>query len=179
MASQNRPSEAKQGGMKISIIRETQALRATAQMSQSNFLVESRQSLNEAAGEEAAMDNGGLAYKDMNDFYYYSGTIIYYGVAVLGSCLIPSVDEIFEFVGTICVNCMGFIFPAVFYLAASKEHFGSRSEIIKRISGSSVPQLRSVGLERIAKCQICLGIMAFLLGMFNNIYGLIDHDAGE
>ena len=76
------------------------------------------------------VDDGGLAYKDMNDVYYYVGTIFYYGLAVFGSCVIPAVDEIFEFIGTICVNCIGFIFPAIFYLSASRRYYRKREGLL-------------------------------------------------
>ena len=62
----------------------------------------------------------------MSDYWYYSGTIAYFGLIIIGSCFIPSVDEIFEFVGVICVNCMAFLFPSFFYLKASKLYHGDR-----------------------------------------------------
>jgi len=130
-------------------------------------------------------DTGGLAYKDMNDFYYYIGTLLYYGVAVLGSCIIPSVDEIFEFVGTICVNCMGFIFPAMFYLTASKRYYAGREGLLNghkdalELSITTSKVERNLLLENIARLQLFLGMIAFVLGMFNNIYGLINHESGE
>jgi len=54
----------------------------------------------------------------MSDVYYYVATIIYFAVIVTGSILIPDVDQIFEFVATISVNALGFIFPSVFYFIA-------------------------------------------------------------
>jgi len=58
----------------------------------------------------------------MSNTAYYVTTILYFTLTVVGACLIPSVDIIFEFVGVICVNCMAFMFPAVFYLTAAKKY---------------------------------------------------------
>ena len=57
-----------------------------------------------------------LAYKDMSNCQYYTCTVLYFGLAMLGSCLLDQVDIIFEFVASISVNCLAFIFPSVFYL---------------------------------------------------------------
>jgi hypothetical protein len=55
---------------------------------------------------------------DMSESMYYIATIIYYGLGVFGACVIPDVSVIFEFVATICISFLNFIFPAVFYLKA-------------------------------------------------------------
>ena len=58
----------------------------------------------------------------MSDWYYYIATISYYTLIVTGSILIKNVDQIFEFIATISVNALGFIFPSVFYLLARKQY---------------------------------------------------------
>lgn len=63
-----------------------------------------------------------MAYKDMKNGYYYGTTIFYYYVIVAGAILIPSVDEIFEFVGAICGCSLGFLFPAFFYIYANSKY---------------------------------------------------------
>ena len=63
-----------------------------------------------------------LEKAEISSFTYYVSTIIFFTVTVIGACVIPSVDIIFEFVGVIGVNCMAFLFPAVFYLTASKRY---------------------------------------------------------
>ena len=65
----------------------------------------------------------GLAYFDMKPVYYYGGTLIMYGTIVAGSIFIPDVKLIFEFVGLICVNCLSFIFPSLFYIFANKHYY--------------------------------------------------------
>lgn len=125
-----------------------------------------RTSVNEVNEEQK--DEGGLAYKDMSNCYYYLATILYFGATVAGSCFIPSVDEIFEFVGVICVNCLGFIFPAVFYLVAASRY--------RKLYPHSK---RRTCLEAAAWIQLIFGILVVGFGMFNNIYGLIHPHKGE
>ena len=90
----------------ISIVRETQSLRQETK-----------------TVDPASMqgDENSLAYKDMKDSYYYVATIIYFAIIVAGAIVIPSVDQIFEFIATISVNALGFIFPAVFYFIGHKK----------------------------------------------------------
>ena len=71
-----------------------------------------------------------LAYKDMNDSYYYMATLILYGVSVLGSCVIVNIKPIFEFISVICVDCLAFVFPSVFYLIARR--IFSRQRILRK-----------------------------------------------
>ena len=99
-------------------MRKTTALASLA----GNPLRESESSINQKLAQKQEEGEGGLAYKDMKDSYYYASTLLYYSLMVVGSCLIPSVDEIFEFVGVICVNCLAFMFPSTFYLTASSRY---------------------------------------------------------
>lgn len=65
-------------------------------------------------------EDGGLAYLDMKDKYYYGFSLTYFFLIVFGAITIPSVDTLFEFVGSICINCLSFLFPGFFYIIANK-----------------------------------------------------------
>jgi hypothetical protein len=113
----------------------------------------------------------------MSSFYYYTSTIIYFGLILVGSCFIPSVDVIFEFAGVICVNCMSFLFPSFFYLHASKRYHASREQTLQSFTKTEGhPIQRNLLLEFCAWFQIGLGVVAFVAGMFNNIHGLINDE---
>lgn len=62
----------------------------------------------------------GLAYKDMNNFYYYSATLIYFLIIILGAVFISNVGTIFSFVGTFAGAGLGFIMPGMMYIKANK-----------------------------------------------------------
>lgn len=66
----------------------------------------------------------------MFDFFYYMATFVYFALVVAGACVIPAVDEIFEFVATISVNALAFIFPSFFYLMARKKYKSNLRESI-------------------------------------------------
>ena len=100
--------------------------------------------------------------QDMSESLYYFGTIIYYGLGVFGACVIPDVAVIFEFVATICVNTLTFILPSVFYLKARKQYPDSQSSRV---------------LVVCSYIQFSMGIIAFVAGMFDNIYGIIKNGA--
>jgi amino acid permease len=107
----------------------------------------------------------------MKDVYYYTSTMIFYVVIVIGSIFIPGVDEIFELVGVICVNSLAFLFPAVFYLTAAKRaHSKQRTETLSKFdpSGDSIPK-RNKCLEFTAWLQLIGGICAFSAGMYNKV----------
>ena len=102
----------------------------------------------------------------MPDSIYYLSTISLYSLTVLLACIIPDVDVIFEFVATISVNCLAFIFPAVFYLMAKHKYRNQHDKV-------------SVHLVRCAYLQLAMGILAFVAGMTNNIYGIISGDDAD
>ena len=186
---------------RITVVRETQTIRQTSKIftiirdddAQHPGGIKSRQSVNKSLDKSACSDeekkgNGqdGLAYKDMKALYYYSGTLIYFGLTILGSCVIPDVDIVFEFIGTICVNALTFIFPTMFYLMA-KRKFKDRIPILNKF----IDDEQSSGMRR-SNCwsflddekflTICcyinfsIGCVAFVAGMTNNIYGIIDEE---
>ena len=129
--------------------------------------------------QKSGLDDGGLAYLDMKDAYYYGATLAYFGLIVAGSILIPSVDEIFEFVAAICVNMLSFLMPAIFYLVANSRYKFNREAVVEVHNNQGQPPPANKILVFSAYFQLCLGIAAFCLGMFNNIYGLVNSDAGE
>ena len=124
-------------------------------------------SMNETDPNETVEGEDIPTYKDISNFLYYTSSLSFFGLTVVGSCFIPDVDIIFEFVGAICVNCMAFIFPAVFYLTATNR--------IQKEMGSKAPPRRKF-LECTAYLKLVLGTVAFCAGMFNNIYGIINGD---
>ena len=58
----------------------------------------------------------------MKDLYYYLASITYFALIVAGSILIHNVDTIFEFVATISVNALSFLFPSIFYFIARSKY---------------------------------------------------------
>lgn len=84
----------------------------------------------------------------MNGTYYLVATILFYVLIIIGSIFIPGVDEIFELVGVVCVNCLAFLFPSVFYLTASKKAFKQRTETLSNFNPGNVkPDKRNKCLE--------------------------------
>ena len=134
---------------------------------------------NASSVKDANLEEGGLAYLDMKNSYYYGATLTYFGLIVAGSILIPSVDEIFEFVGAICVNALSFILPALFYLIADSRYKFNREAVIDGFKNKGQPPPANKTLIFSAYFQLTLGIGAFCLGMFNNIHGLIHPETGE
>lgn len=119
-------------GSVISIVRETQGLRRKknhgTQEDEQAALYRGRQSgaQTTVADDNSEEDDGKLAYLDMKNSYYYGATLGFFAVILLGACVIPDVDVIFEFAGAICVNNLSFIFPGLFYIAANKRYAMNR-----------------------------------------------------
>ena len=65
--------------------------------------------------------NQNSSFEDIDDISYYIATISYFILIISGTYIVPNIDIIFGFVGTICVNLLGFIFPSVFYQIARKK----------------------------------------------------------
>ena len=68
------------------------------------------------AGVEIDDEGNGLAYKDINAYAYYAVTLLLYFLIVLMGSTLPSVDIVFDFLGCVTVDMIGFVMPAVFYL---------------------------------------------------------------
>lgn len=145
------------------MIRETQSLRHESKV------------VDPTSGIGLDENDNQLAYKDMSDVYYYVATIIYFAIIVAGSILIPSVDQIFEFIATISVNALGFIFPSVFYFIAQAK-FPQMIEGKTKSRKWQVTKSQNKWMMISSITQIILGILAFGFGMFNDIAGFIVHE---
>ena len=145
------------------MIRETQSLRQESK------------AVDPTSGIGLDDDDNQLAYKDMSDVYYYVATIIYFAIIVAGSILIPSVDQIFEFIATISVNALGFIFPSVFYFVAQAK-FPQNIEGKTKSRKWQVTKSQNQWMMISSITQIILGVLAFGFGMFNDIAGFIVHE---
>jgi amino acid permease len=154
---------------KISIVRETQTLRK----------VENEDKLVDDLGNLAAINDGNLAYKDMKSIYYYAFTLVYYVIILAGAIFIPKIDTVIEFVGVICVNCMSFIFPSMFYLSASKNYQKNRANLVKNFSPDfeGLVQKRNMTLEVISYATLGMGAVYFVIGFYNNIYGIVNNES--
>lgn len=108
-----------------------------------------------------------LEYKEMNDCYYYFATIGFQAVVVFAACSIPHVDIVFNLVEVICVNCICFFFPALFYLiAAHKKQVRNENQ---RLLGKSINDIpRNKTLEWCSYITFILGVIAFTLGAIDN-----------
>ena len=62
-----------------------------------------------------------MAYKDMKDSYYYTATILLFLFEAALAIAIPDVEIVFNFVSAIAVSCLGFLFPAAFFLGAERQ----------------------------------------------------------
>lgn len=92
-------------------MRETASLRQLAQVTSK---------LNQDIDEFNQNGEGGMAYKDMKDSYYYTATILLFLFEAALAIAIPDVEIVFNFVSAIAVSCLGFLFPAAFFLGAER-----------------------------------------------------------
>ena len=116
-----------------------------------------------------------LAYKDMNDCFYYFATIAYQALVVFAACSIPHVDIVFNLVEVLCINCICFFFPAIFYiLAANKKQ---KRDASKSILSKAGDEPRNKTLEICSYITFILGVIAFVLGgidYYNSVIELIN-----
>jgi hypothetical protein len=73
-------------------------------------------------------EEGGLAYKDMNNGYYYGATLIYFGFVVSGAILVEDVEDIFGFIAAVSCSSLGFMLPAVFYILSNTKYPENRDQ---------------------------------------------------
>lgn len=73
-------------------------------------------------------EEGGLAYKDMKNAYYYSATFIYFGLVVAGAVFVENVDDIFNFVAAVSGSSLGFIFPSMFFILSNSKYPENRDQ---------------------------------------------------
>ena len=85
---------------------------------------------------------------------------------IAGSIFISDVSTIFEFVGLVCINCLSFIFPATFYIFANRYFYRN----LKLTDSYIEPNYCLIGS---AWLQLIMGVIAFLLGLINNIKSLV------
>ena len=60
-----------------------------------------------------------LAYKDMNDRYYYFATILSFVFVTVLSSSIKQIYLVIDFVGVTGINYVSYIQPSIFYLVAA------------------------------------------------------------
>mmetsp|Transcript_38540 Transcript_38540/g.58666 ORF Transcript_38540/g.58666 Transcript_38540/m.58666 type:complete len:146 (-) Transcript_38540:54-491(-) len=99
-------------------------------------------------------------YKSMNACYYYSSTLIMFGLAVGLAIPLNDVTVVFDFISAICVSALGMFFPALFFLKA-----------YKRLSEGEREGLG--GYKCLAYFNFCLGLVAFATGIMSNVVSII------
>mmetsp|Transcript_38537 Transcript_38537/g.58658 ORF Transcript_38537/g.58658 Transcript_38537/m.58658 type:complete len:138 (-) Transcript_38537:19-432(-) len=103
-------------------------------------------------------------YKSMKACYYYSSTLIMFGLEVAISCVVEEVTSVFDIVAAISVACLGFLFPAFFFLKAYKKYLSTQEQ--KQYSGQVC----------MAYLHVALGALAFVVGMASNIISFLQED---
>ena len=143
----------------IGIVRETQSLRMT---------MGTMKKTGKILPVDSGHEENTLAYKDMKSAYYYIATLFLFSVTLICAIIFPDVKPIFEIVGTISVNFLGFIFPPAFYLKARSMLLNSRNRKLGDIpADDSYLRICSV-------VQLSLGLIVFSLGMTNSIHGAVE-----
>ena len=103
----------------------------------------------------------------MPNSLYYSITLLMYAGIIFLSCVVPKVDDLFELIAPVCVNCLAFIFPSVFYLKGRSKfkHLNSPEGQGKWVFSAYI--------------QLGLGIIAFVLGMINAAHSFANEHGEE
>ena len=108
-------------------------------------------------------NEGGKSYKDMNNYYYYISTLILFILEAILAIVIPDVSTVFDFLAAISVTCLGFAFPALFFIAAEKKF--PNTELIKQN-----------GFHRkMAYVHILLALIVFALSMTSNFINIYSN----
>ena len=95
----------------------------------------------------------------MKDSYYYASSLCLFILEATIAILVDDVTTVFDLVAAIAVTCLGFLFPALFYLYAEKKYGGSNMHKSQK---------------KCAYFHLVLAFVAFTLCMFSNIYGFIN-----
>lgn len=96
----------------------------------------------------------------MNNYYYYISTLILFTLEAILAIVIPDVSTVFDFLAAISVTCLGFAFPAFFFLAAEKKY-------------PNPDMIKQNGFHRImAYIHILLAIIVFSLSMTSNFINI-------
>lgn len=143
---------------RVSFVRETASLINLAMMTSKLHQEEN----------ELNRQNEGLAYKDMKDCHYYSATIFLFLFEAGMAIAIPDVEIMFNFVSAIAASCLGFLFPAVFFLGAERQ-FQVDEETKKRNSYHRV----------MAYFHLVLGIFIFIVCFTQSILSCLDARPAE
>ena len=62
----------------------------------------------------------------MSNSYYYISTLLLFILEAILAILVDDVTTVFDLVAAIAVTCLGFLFPAFFYIYAEKKYGGSK-----------------------------------------------------
>lgn len=95
----------------------------------------------------------------MKNLYYYSATLIFYAVIIIGAISIKDITTIFDFVSAISISAIAFFIPSIFYLR------------IKKIFPQDLPNEKQN--TYLAKFFFCMGIINFILGMMSTIFNIL------
>ena len=106
-----------------------------------------------------------LAYKDMPYGQYFTITILFYSVIVVGSIFILDISTIFDFASAISITALAFVFPGWFYLKVETKFRGGKIE--------------DPGMHRMAIAFMILGVCNFFLGITSTVVGIISGEGGE
>ena len=100
----------------------------------------------------------------MNNCYYYSSTLIVFTIQAILAIIIPDVGTVFDFLAAISVTCLGFAFPAAFFIAAEMKY--PNPEMIKQN-----------GFHRkMAYFHVLLAVLVFFLSMTSNFINIFYKD---
>jgi amino acid transporter len=94
----------------------------------------------------------------MNSLYYFLSTLILFVSEALLAAVVTDVTSVFDFVAAFSVTCVGFLFPAIFYLTAVKKFRNSDKESEDK------------GMKVLAFVHLGLGLIVFVACIFSNCY---------
>ena len=106
----------------------------------------------------------------MNNLYYYLSTLLLYSIEATLAILVSDVTVVFDFVAALCVTCIGFGFPAVFFITAHNKYGQQEKDQEKITYRKSIRKWAYFhGVLAVIVCIVCLT---------NNIIGLISGEGG-
>ena len=109
----------------------------------------------EGKGSGGQDDEEDLDYRGIKDSYYYAATVVLFLTEAGLAIAIPDVEIIFNFVSAIAISTLGFLLPAVFFLAAERKF--KIDTKIKQANGFH---------RKMAWLHLFLGVLVFLFSMF-------------
>jgi len=160
---------------KSSVMRETTALRKFVQNDgklDADEFEKDREVNSSVPRRPDGAPADGLQYKDMNDIYYYSSTILLFVLEAAIACPVPSVDVVMNFLSAIAVMMLGFGFPSLFFLFADKYYgkFKERSDLIdnfvedgKQEEDGEMTSSRYNYVKKMAWLHVVLAVLVFLV----------------